>query len=317
MLIIGCEYLEKVDWEDFSKILTKIRKVSLDHTTIPPSSICILFSQIAMETHLILEDLDICGMQPRDWPPCSSYNTQVVISGIIRLKCLNIAITWMTKDFQNALWRAIVEEDHLVLGKGDLSKYQYLGVWLNVKGPALGASYSQSFITEELSMWLVPLKESDAVLLSKAVVRLKAVNLSKSQLTKDQLSMLFTTIEQHCALRLLNLDGNNLRFLSPVKLCSAITRIEEVHLESQEMSLTQLKSLLHLIVQSEKKSCKLVKLFLPVFSRGQNAAREWADLSLLIQEARTRICIEPGWRKFLGDNNKTKEPIKSFLFCLL
>lgn len=75
-------------------------------------------------------------------------------------------------------------------------------------------------------MWLVPLWQSDPVLLAKAAVKLKQFCLKKTQLTRNQLETLFFTIanEPTCELQWLNLDGNNLGFLCPLGVSSAITR---------------------------------------------------------------------------------------------
>ena len=53
--------------------------------------------------------------QPRYWPEYLEYED--MIKAVTKIKKVNLAMFSMNNQFQNSLWRQIVEEDSLVLGK--------------------------------------------------------------------------------------------------------------------------------------------------------------------------------------------------------
>ena len=139
-------------------MICRIKKVSLAHAYIEPSTLLSLFRQIGQETNLVLQELDLCGIrvricswyrvtqkflctlirgkwslldphviakfipaytyiqyQPRYWPEYLEYED--MIKAVTKIKKVNLAMFSMNNQFQNSLWRQIVEEDSLVLGK--------------------------------------------------------------------------------------------------------------------------------------------------------------------------------------------------------
>ena len=83
-----------------------------------------------------------------------------------------------------------------------------------------------TLITEHLSLWKIRLTNSNGLLLARAAIKLKSINLRETNLSAMQLDTLLDTISnsEETKLEWLNVDGNNLRNLSPSKLVNAVKR---------------------------------------------------------------------------------------------
>ena len=226
-----------IDPELLAKVVTKLQKLEINCTELTLQQAAAIFTAVSEESTMIeldISDNDLSGVDPEllakavnnlttlyiENTNLTLQQTEAILTAVSegsKMIKLNIVENNMSGVDPGLLAKAVANLKTLDIGSTELTQQQASAI---LSGVNEGSKMIALNIGEN------NLSEVDPGLLAKAVTNLEILDVSRTELTQQQVAAILTAVTEGCRLTTLGINGNNLSRVGPELLAMVVIKLE-------------------------------------------------------------------------------------------